>query len=73
MPKSETNSNTKSYKDIAQKVLVATSVLYGVYWAVIGITSTKASWVDAVSDAILVLIVICGALVGLLSGSRSKK
>jgi hypothetical protein len=71
MPKPKTNS--KSYKEIAQTALITVAVLYGVYWAAIGITGTKASWVDVVSNIILIIIVICGGLMGILPGSKSKR
>jgi hypothetical protein len=60
-------------KDFAQKFLTGIGLLYGVYWAAIGISGAKGSWVHVVSDVFLIILVACGAFMGFLPKSDTSK
>lgn len=66
-------SGMKFDREFVQKLLLGVGLLFGVFWAGIGISGAKGSWVDVVSNVLLIILVACGALSAFVPKSDSSK
>lgn len=65
---------TRKYNPLVLKVLITLGIIYGVYWSVIAVLyDNEPRWTEPVSNILLAIMIVCGALFGLLSVLSSDK
>lgn len=71
--KNSDNSGFKTVKKAANYFTVTVAILYGLYWAIMGITGANPTWGDTVGNILLVGIVVGAMTMGLAGALQSVR